>query len=132
MALSDGYHGETIGALSVGGVDLYSEIYKPLLLDTIRVDAPNCYRCPYKKSREDCDTQCFEKVEISLKEYGNEISAFIVEPLVQGAAGMRIYPADYLKKLRDACDRNNINLIADEIATGFGRTGKCLLVSMQV
>lgn len=124
MALSDGYHGETIGALSVGGVDLYSEIYKPMLMDIVRVDAPDCYRCPYGKHRESCTAECFEKAERALLEHGNEICAFIVEPLVQGAAGMRIYPPVYLKKLREACTRYNVHLIADEIATGFGRTGK--------
>lgn len=124
MALSDGYHGETIGALSVGGVDLYSEIYKPLLLDIVRVDAPDCYRCPYGKCRDCCDAECFERAERAIAEHSHEISAFIVEPLVQGAAGMRIYPPVYLKKLREACTRSHIHLIADEIATGYGRTGK--------
>lgn len=123
MALSDGYHGETIGALSVGGVDLYSEIYKPLLLDIVRVEAPDCYRCPYGQCREHCQAECFEKAEQALEQHGKEISAFIVEPLVQGAAGMRIYSPIYLKKLRNACDQYGINLIADEIATGYGRTG---------
>lgn len=124
MALSDGYHGETIGALSVGGVDLYSEIYKPMLMDIVRVEAPDCYRCPYGKQRESCSCECFAKAEAALAEHGHEIAAFIVEPLVQGAAGMRIYPPLYLKKLREACDRYGVLLIADEIATGFGRTGK--------
>ncbi len=124
MALSDGYHGETIGALSVGTLDLYAEIYKPMLMDIVRVEAPDCYRCPYGKCRDCCQCECFEKAEQALKEHGHEIAAFIVEPLVQGSAGMRIYPPLYLKKLREACDRYNVLLIADEIATGFGRTGK--------
>lgn len=124
MALTDGYHGETIGALSVGGVDLYSEIYKPLLLDIIRVEAPDCYRCPYGACRNTCQAQCFAAAERALEQHGHETAAFIVEPLLQGAAGMRIYPPLYLKKLREACDRYNVLLIADEIATGYGRTGK--------
>ena len=124
MALSDGYHGETIGALSVGGLDLYAEIYKPMLMDIVRVEAPDCYRCPYGKHRDSCQCECFEKAEQALTEHGHEIAAFIVEPLVQGSAGMRIYPPLYLKKLRDACTRHGVLLIADEIATGFGRTGK--------
>lgn len=124
MALSDGYHGETIGALSVGGVDLYSKIYKPLLFDIIRVEAPDCYRCPYNLARESCMAECFVKTEEALDKYGKETSAFIIEPLVQAAAGMRIYSPIYLKKLRKACDEYGINLIADEIATGYGRTGK--------
>ncbi|MDS1029741.1 adenosylmethionine--8-amino-7-oxononanoate transaminase [Bacillota bacterium LX-D] len=124
MALSDAYHGETLGALSVGGVDLYSEIYKPMLLDIIRVDSPDCYRCKYGKCRECCNAECFENAEKAFAQYGNETCAFIVEPLIQAAAGMKIYPAPYLKKLRRLCDEYNVHLIADEIATGYGRTGK--------
>lgn len=124
MALSDAYHGETLGALSVGGVDLYSDIYKPMLLDIIRIDGPDCYRCKYQKCKETCDAECFEIAEDTFEEFGNETCAFLVEPLLQGAAGMKIYPPAYLQKLRKACDAYNVHLIADEIATGYGRTGK--------
>lgn len=124
MALSDGYHGETIGALSVGSLDLYAEIYKPMLMDIIRVDAPDCYRCSYGKCRDTCSAECFEKGDKMFEMYADEVCAMIVEPLVQGSAGMRIYPPIYLKKLRKACDKYDVLLIADEIATGFGRTGK--------
>ena len=124
MALSDAYHGETIGALSVGGVDLYSEIYKPILMDIVRIDAPDCYRCPYNKCRDNCNCECFEKAEESFKKYGEETAAILVEPLLQGSAGMKVYPPLYLKKLRALCDKYNVHLIADEIATGYGRTGK--------
>lgn len=124
MALSDAYHGETIGALSVGGVDLYSEIYKPILLDIVRIDGPDCFRCPYGKCRDNCNCECFEKAEQTFKQYGNETTAILVEPLLQGSAGMKVYPPLYLKKLRHLCDEYNVNLIADEIATGYGRTGK--------
>ena len=124
MSLTDAYHGETIGALSVGGVDLYSKIYKPMLMDITRIQAPNCFRCPYGKNRESCCCECFEHAEKMFKEYGNETAAMIVEPLLQGSAGMKIYPALYLKKLRAICDEYNVHLIADEIATGYGRTGE--------
>lgn len=124
MALSDAYHGETIGALSVGGVDLYSEIYKPILLDIERIQGPDCYRCPYGKDRDNCCCECSELAETAFKEYGNETCALLVEPLLQGSAGMKIYPPLYLKKLRELCDKYNVHLIADEIATGYGRTGK--------
>ena len=124
MALSDAYHGETLGALAVGGVDLYSELYKPLLLDVIRIDGPDCYRCPYNKCRENCNCECFEKAEKEFTRYGKDTAAIIVEPLLQGSAGMKVYPALYLKKLREICDQYNVHLIADEIATGYGRTGK--------
>jgi len=124
MCLSDGYHGETIGALSVGTMDLYAKIYKPMLMDTIRINAPDCYRCPYGKTRDCCKCECFEHAEKSFEQYADETAAVIVEPLLQGSAGMRIYPALYLRKLRELCDKYDVLLIADEIATGFGRTGK--------
>ncbi|MCQ2465032.1 MAG: adenosylmethionine--8-amino-7-oxononanoate transaminase [Oscillospiraceae bacterium] len=124
MCLSEGYHGETIGALSVGTMDLYAKIYQPMLMDTIRIEAPDCYRCPYGQCRDCCNCECFEHAEKAFDQYADETAAVIVEPLLQGSAGMRIYPALYLKKLRELCDRYDVLLIADEIATGFGRTGK--------
>jgi adenosylmethionine-8-amino-7-oxononanoate aminotransferase len=123
-ALTDAYHGETLAALSAGACDLYTKIYKPLLMDTIRVQGPDCYRCPYGKCRDNCNCECFEKVEKTFKKYADETAAVIVEPLLQGSAGMKIYPPLYLKKLRELCDKYNVHLIADEIATGYGRTGK--------
>ena len=144
MALTGAYHGETLAALAVGGVDLYSEIYKPILMDVIRIEAPDCFRCPWGKKCKGhwelvdtlsqsspqgeeaslCNCQCFENAEKQFEKYGAETAAIIVEPLLQGSAGMRIYPPLYLKKLRELCDKYNVHLIADEIATGYGRTGK--------
>ena len=124
MCLSDGYHGETIGALSVGTLDLYAKIYNPMLMDTLRIQSPDCYRCPYGKCRECCNCECFEHAEKMFETHAHETCAIIIEPLVQGSAGMRIYPPLYLKKLRKLCDEYDVLLIADEIATGFGRTGK--------
>lgn len=124
MCLSEGYHGETIGALSVGSMDLYAKIYKPMLMNAIHTEAPDCYRCPFGQNRENCQCECFVHAEKDFAKYGKELTAVIVEPLIQGSAGMRIYPPLYLEKLRKLCDEYNIILIADEIATGFGRTGK--------
>lgn len=124
MALTDAYHGETIGALSVGDCDLYTKLYKPILMDVIKVKGPDCYRCPYGKCRANCQCECFEQAEKTFAKYGDETSAMLVEPLLQGSAGMKIYPPLYLKKLRELCDKYNVHLIADEIATGYGRTGK--------
>ncbi len=124
MCLSDGYHGETIGALSVGTMDLYAKIYQPMLMDTIRIEAPDCYRCPYGACRDNCSAACIASAKEAFVRYGEETCAMIVEPLLQGSAGMRIYPPVYLKKLRALCDQYDVLLIADEIATGFGRTGK--------
>ena len=124
MALSDAYHGETIGALSAGDCDLYTKLYKPILMDIIRIKGPDCFRCPYGKTRENCNCECFEDAEKQFEKYGEETAAILVEPMLQGSAGMKIYPALYLKKLRRICDKYNVHLLADEIATGFGRTGK--------
>ena len=124
MALSDAYHGETIGALSIGGVDLYSEIYKPVLLDIIRIQGPDCYRCPYGLNCKNCQAQCIESAKESFKKWGDKTAAIVIEPLVQAAAGMKIYSPKYLSELRKLCDEYNVHLIADEIATGYGRTGK--------
>jgi len=124
MALSEAYHGETIGALSVGDCDLYTKLYKPILMDIKRIQGPDCYRCPYGKSRDNCNCECSKHAEETFEKYGNETAALLVEPLLQGSAGMKIYPPLYLKKLRELCNKYNVHLIADEIATGYGRTGK--------
>ncbi len=124
MCLSEGYHGETIGALSVGSMDLFAQMYKPMMMNNIHVQAPDCYRCPFNKDREHCSCECFKFAEEEFAKHAHETAAIIVEPIVQGCAGMRIYPALYLQKLRKLCDEYGVLLIADEIATGFGRTGK--------
>ena len=124
MALTDAYHGETIGALSVGACDLYTEIYKPILLDVERVPAPDCFRCPYGKCRDNCSCECFEQAEKVFEKFGKDTCAMLVEPLLQGSAGMKVYPALFLTKLRALCYKYDVHLIADEIATGYGRTGK--------
>lgn len=123
MALTDAYHGETLGALSVGGVDLYNEVYQPLLLDTVRAQGPDCFRCPFKHHPDSCHAQCISFVEDQLRMHHQELTAVIIEPLIQAAAGMKMYPAIYLRRLRELCTQYDVHLIADEIAVGFGRTG---------
>ncbi len=129
MALTDAYHGETIAALSVGACDLYTKIYKPILMDVIRVQAPDCFRCPFNKNRENCSCECFKDAELQFEKYGTQTAAILVEPLLQGSCGMRVYPPLYLKKLREICNKYDVHLIADEIATGFYRTGKMFAVN---
>ena len=124
VSLSDAYHGETVGALSVGGIDLYRKVYRPILLDGHQVSAPDCYRCPYNLERHSCDAECIAPLEQTLQQHAQEIAGVIIEPLIQGAAGMRIYPPIYLRKLRELCSHYDVHYIADEIAVGFGRTGK--------
>lgn len=124
VAMSDSYHGDTLGSVSVGGISLYKKIFKPMVFDTIQVPAPYCYRCPKNCKQGSCSIECIEYVEETFKKHHKEIAAMIVEPLVQGAAGMRIYPPKYLKKVRELCTEYNILMIDDEVAMGFGRTGK--------
>lgn len=123
LALTDAYHGETLGALSVGGVGLYNDVFQPLLLDTIRAQGPDCFRCPFNDRPDHCSAPCLSFIEEKLKLYHEEITAIIIEPLIQAAAGMKMYPPVYLKKLKELCLQYDVHLIADEIAVGFGRTG---------
>lgn len=123
ISLSNSYHGETIGALSVGDVALYKETYEPLLLKTINAKTPDCFDCPDDMTWEEYCTQQFQHMEQTLAKHAHEACAVIVEPLVQCAGSMRMYHPIYLELLREACDRHGVHLIADEIAVGFGRTG---------
>jgi len=126
--LKGGYHGETLGALSVCGLDIFRNKFEKVLLDNLEVEGPDCFRCPYGLNRDSCSAECFEPMEKALDQ--KNIAGVIVEPLVQGAAGMKIYPPVYLKKLQSACDSHSAHLIFDEIAVAFGRTGS-LFVSGQ-
>ena len=123
VTLENSYHGETLGALSVSNVELYKKTYKPLLLDTITVPSPDCYRREAGESCREFSIRQFEKMESVLRQRADEICAVIIEPLVQCAGNMRMYHPVYLELLRTACDKYNVHLIADEIAVGFGRTG---------
>ena len=124
VSMTDSYHGDTLGSVSVGGIDIYKKIFNPLVFETLKVCAPYCYRCPKNKQQGCCNIECICEIEELFKERHNEIAAMIVEPLVQGAAGMRMYPAQYLTRLRKLCDKYDILLIDDEVAMAFGRTGK--------
>lgn len=117
LSLTNSYHGETIGALSVGDVALYKETYRPLLLACLQVPVP-------KDQSQDSAHEALEVLEEVLSIRGEEISAFILEPLVQGAGGMHMYHPDYLRGARKLTEKFDVHLIADEIMTGFGRTGK--------
>lgn len=123
ISLSNSYHGETLGALAVGHVPLYRETYGPLLMETITVAAPDCFERHEGESWEACSRRMFAPMEQALAEHAHEACAVIVEPLVQCAGGMRMYHPIWLSMLREACDRYDVHLIADEIAVGFGRTG---------
>ncbi|MDT0617850.1 adenosylmethionine--8-amino-7-oxononanoate transaminase [Salinisphaera sp. P385] len=121
--ISNSYHGETLGALAVGDVDLYKKTYRPLLLEPITVPGPDCFHREPGESWEQHTRAMFAHMEAALAEHADETCAVILEPLVQCAGGMRMFHPVYLELLREACDRHNVHLIADEIAVGFGRTG---------
>jgi len=124
LSLTEAYHGDTIGSVSVGGIELFHATYKPLLFPTYKIESPHCYRCKYGLSYPECQKTCLVHAERTIQKYASVTAALIIEPLVQGAAGMLMQPPGYLKKIRELCTKNNVLLIADEVATGFGRTGK--------
>jgi adenosylmethionine-8-amino-7-oxononanoate aminotransferase len=117
LSLTNSYHGETIGALSVGDVELYKDTYEPLLIANMQVPVP-------KDQSIDAATEALVALEETLKERSEEIAAFIIEPLIQGAGGMHMYHPTYLAGARELTQKYDVHLIADEIMTGFGRTGK--------
>lgn len=123
ITLSNSYHGETLGALAVGNVELYKSTYQPLLMDVITVPGPDCFLRESGESWEAHTRRMFAEMEKMLEQHHRETCAVILEPLVQCAGNMRMYHPVYLELLRDACDRYGVHLIADEIAVGFGRTG---------
>jgi adenosylmethionine-8-amino-7-oxononanoate aminotransferase len=124
VTLDAGYHGDTMGAVSLGGIELFHGVYKPLLFRTIRGPATYAYRCDRATSLEDCGKHCLEDLDGILKTHSREIAALVVEPLIQGAGGMITQPPGYVKALRGLCDKYDTFLIADEVMTGFGRTGR--------
>jgi len=123
IAFTNAYHGDTIGAVSVGGIDLFHQVYGPLLFKTYKAPSPYCYRCPLKLKRETCGFACVEAFEKVVKNHHEEACAVIIEPLVQGAAGMILQPPGWLNVVWKIAKKYNLLLIADEVATGFGRTG---------
>ncbi|HRZ86804.1 MAG TPA: adenosylmethionine--8-amino-7-oxononanoate transaminase [bacterium] len=124
VSLENAYHGDTLGAVSVGKIPLFHEVYGPLLFETITAPSPYCYRCPYGKEKESCSRECLAQVKKILEERAGKIAGFIIEPLMQGAAGMLQAPDGFLRNVRELCTKHDVLLIADEVATGFGRTGR--------
>jgi len=124
IALRNAYHGDTIGAVSLGGIDLFHRVYSPMLFKTEFAPSPYCYRCPLGKCRDTCNLACADEIGRLLETHRGEVAAVVVEPLIQCAAGMIAAPAGHLRRVRELCDRHDVLLIADEVATGMGRTGK--------
>jgi len=124
ISLKNAYHGDTIGAVSVGGIDLFHATYRTLLFESLKAESPYCYRCTFGKTYPSCNLECLKQMEELMESHAHEVAALIIEPLVQGAAGMLVQPPNYLKKVRELCTRYNIIMIADEVAVGFGKTGR--------
>jgi adenosylmethionine---8-amino-7-oxononanoate aminotransferase len=123
LALAEAYHGDTIGSVSAGGIDLFHKIFRPLLFPVHRIPTPHCYRCPYGLSRSSCGLHCADRMEDEIRRLAGTLAAVIAEPLVQGAAGMLLMPEGYLARLRAVTRACDVLLVCDEVATGFGRTG---------
>ena len=123
LALGGAYHGDTLGDASVGGVEVFHAMFKPLLFPTLRAPMPHCYRCPLGLERPGCAMACLGEVDRLLLENPRRVAAVILEPLVQGAAGMIVHPEGYLSGIRQLTRKHGTLLIADEVAVGFGRTG---------
>jgi len=133
VSFASGYHGDTIGAMSAGHSAVFHAAYKPLLFETREVMSPACYRCPFNRAKpvrgsdaratRECDWECAGQLTAALEELGDKAAAVVIEPRVQGAAGMRMHPHGYLAKAAEACRELGVWLVLDEVMTGFGRTG---------
>ncbi|WP_423793281.1 adenosylmethionine--8-amino-7-oxononanoate transaminase [Methanocaldococcus indicus] len=131
ISVDEGYHGDTVGAMSVGGSKLFHGIFKPLLFKGYHVYAPYCYRCKYNNFKDTderfekgCDLRCLEEMLKTIEEKKDEVFCLILEGGIRGAAGMIPFPDEYMKEVAKKCKEEDITFIVDEVATGFGRTGR--------
>lgn len=124
IAFYNAYHGDTIGAVSVGRIDLFHRMFKSLLFETIFAPPPYCYRCPIEKTYPECSLACVNELERIVSENRDKVAALIIEPKVMMPGGIITAPEGFLKRVREICTKYNILMIADEVAVGFGRTGK--------
>ncbi|MBL8814809.1 MAG: adenosylmethionine--8-amino-7-oxononanoate transaminase [Planctomyces sp.] len=123
ICVGNAYHGDTIGSVSVGGIDLFHRCYKHLLFETLTVPSPSAFHAPQGWTPEGWLQHCFDEAERCIRENAHRAAGFVMEPLVQGAAGILVHPHGFLKHVRNLCTQYGIPLIADEVAVGFGRTG---------
>lgn len=123
VSMGQAYHGDTIGSVSVGGIDLFHGVYRGLLFGTVQVPPPVTFRVPDGHTADTWLARCYVELERVIAENHTRIAAFLIEPLVQGAAGILVHPPGYLRRVRELTREHNIPLIADEVAVGFGRTG---------
>ncbi len=123
VTLEHAYHGDTAAAMSVSEPSYFTAAFEPLLFSVLRAPAAYCYRCPVGLRRESCNIDCLAPLETLLAANAGQIAAVLVEPLLQGAGGMIVHPREFLTGVRRLCDQYGVLLIADEVLTGFGRTG---------
>lgn len=124
LALHHAYHGDTVGAMSVSEASVFTAPFRPLLFPVVRAHAPYCFRCPLGLERRTCGVACLGDLEARLREHGDTVAAVLVEPMLQGAGGMIVWPAEFLAGVRRLCDQYGTLMVADEVFTGFGRTGR--------
>jgi adenosylmethionine---8-amino-7-oxononanoate aminotransferase len=139
ITLHHAYHGDTVGAMSASETSVFTRPFAPMLFDVVRAHAPYCYRCPLGLDRRSCQVECLgesariaavspaswvETLGAQLEQHGHEVAAVLVEPMLQGAGGMIVWPAEFLAGVRRLCERHGVLMIADEVLTGFGRTGR--------
>lgn len=120
----NGYHGDTVGAVSVGGIGLFHDTYRPLLFPTIEGPSFHCYRCDFGQRPASCARECLASLEALMRRCHSRVAALIIEPIVQAAGGMIVAPAGHLAAIEALCRKYGVLLIADEVAVGFGRTGR--------
>jgi len=124
IALHHGYHGDTVGAMSASADSVFTSAFTPMLFPMARAHAPYCYRCPVGLTRASCQIECLGDLERQLRANGDRVAAVMVEPMLQGAGGMIVWPKEFLAGVRRLCDEHGVLMIADEVLTGFGRTGR--------
>jgi adenosylmethionine-8-amino-7-oxononanoate aminotransferase len=124
VTLHHAYHGDTVGAMSVSEDSIFTRAFSPLLFPVVRAHPPYCYRCPLGLTRDRCQIDCLGSLEERLHTHRETVAAVLVEPMLQGAGGMIVWPPEYLAGVRRLCDQHGALLIADEVLTGFGRTGR--------
>ncbi len=125
ITFKNAYHGDTLGAVSVGGIDIYHSTFRPLLFETIQAPSPYCYRCELGcLDPATCGMKCLDALESLMIEHGATCAGLVIEPLLQGAGGMIVQPPGFLRRVRELCDQHGLLMIVDEVATGFGRTGR--------
>ncbi len=134
ISLAQGYHGDTVGAMSAGHSEVFHRTYRPLLFETTEVMSPACYRCPFNRGTPErgvdarasrkCHWECIGQLESALDALGETASALVMEPRVQGAGGMAMHPEGYLARAAELCCERGVWLMLDEVLTGFGRTGE--------